>query len=116
MIYSRSIAEFIGAPKNKNNASPRGPLWAIRYREAITGIIEEKWKSLKGKRIIRFYIEACRICGSHINITKHHISYYPEIKVPLCRRCHKKEHWKYPQLKRPKNYRSLGTYDIVSIA
>jgi len=37
-------------------------------------------------------IVACLHCGSTKNIQEHHISYNPEIKIPLCVKCHNEEH------------------------
>lgn len=45
-------------------------------------------------------------CGSTENIINHHLSYNPEIEVPLCRSCHGKAHFS----KKP-----ASTYDYYDI-
>ncbi len=37
-------------------------------------------------------MKSCVLCGCTVNVIEHHISYSPEIKVDLCRKCHAKEH------------------------
>lgn len=37
--------------------------------------------------------EKCASCGSTENVLTHHLSYEPEITVPLCRSCHGEVHF-----------------------
>ena len=48
----------------------------------------------------------CASCGSTKNVIEHHLSYYPEVKVPLCRKCHGLAHFS----KKP-----AKTYDYYDI-
>lgn len=54
--------------------------------------------------------ERCASCGSTANVIMHHLSYDPEIKVPLCLSCHRKVHFS----RKPASvYRTVGrkSYD-----
>lgn len=38
-------------------------------------------------------MKRCSNCGSKDNVVEHHLSYDPEITVPLCQSCHLKVHY-----------------------
>lgn len=49
------------------------------------------------------------------NIVRHHVSYYPEKIVFLCRSCHSKEHARGNAPKRPKGFHSnIVRYDEMT--
>jgi len=59
--------------------------------------------------------ESCVLCDSFKEVQDHHISYDPEIKAPLCKKCHDKE----PKTLRKHEYKTFlisryGTANIPS--
>jgi hypothetical protein len=49
--------------------------------------------------------EKCSNCGTTENLVNHHVKYFPEETVVLCRKCHKKEHTHKGKV-RPTNFKS----------
>jgi hypothetical protein len=54
--------------------------------------------------------QICELCGSNVNIRRHHISYFPEKIIVLCNDCHTKVHHDltfHPELQPPKEDASI---------
>lgn len=76
------------------------------------------------RREIQKKARKCEICGGGGNYENHHISYYPEVVVELCEKCHNKVHNEdgfydalKPDMERPKTYqtgqKSAGVDDFL---
>jgi hypothetical protein len=59
--------------------------------------------------------EKCVLCDSTDEVQNHHISYNPEVKVSLCRKCHQKEHGNKHGTGPSKRNTNLSMYKCVNL-
>ena len=103
-----SMIEFEGSPAYrlledyKKELSERIHVEEASYKEMVADF-DEYLASVK-EFIKPDYWKACRICRAQDMLHAHHISYEPEVVIPLCPKCHKQVHDtnKYPHLKAEK--------------